>query len=451
MYEIQFSRPHLLLAAATTLILSIAAPMPGVAEIKSLTQLSSKEIGPFDGKPYREIEARMEGDAPGGDYAVPVTLILPTEAADHNGFAVVDIINTVTIGKPEFVVGGKPLPLARGHMGDEFLFGRGHVYVGVIWDKAATDALKSGTIAAPADGYTIIRDAATLARDPGKFLPDDAGAAPTSGKIIAYGYSQTGSLLRGWYAGHLNKKDGAPVFDGGLVAGASGGCRDLATSEWKVCEGALADGGKVISLSTETDAEWGGYYERGESADYRFIEIAGVSHIPATEADFRNLGMPEQNPADFGPVIRAALVNLEEWLEGKNPPPSASIELAATPSKEADGVGVRPAARDADGNAKGGVRLPHMPTILADGRQAGAPLGSYGGIAWKYEKSNGFFAISGTFTPFPPSKIKALYPNHKTYVAAVTAAAQDLAAKRYILPEDADAYVAVAERSDIGR
>lgn len=451
MYRISFSRSYLMLTAAMVLGFSVTGASSSWAEITSLTALSSKDIGPFNDKPYREMEARLEGSAPGGPYAVPITLVLPARAEDHNGFAVVDIINTVTIGKPEFVSGGAPLPLARGHMGDEFLFGRGNAYVGVMWDKAATEALKNGTIAAPADGYTIIKDAAALARDPGRFLPADAGAAPSSGKIIAYGYSQTGSLLRGWYVDHHNTQDGALIFDGGMVAGASGGCRDLQTAEWKICDGALADGGKVISLSTETDAEWGGYYERGESPDYRFLEIAGVSHIPATEADFRNLGMPEQNMIDFGPAFRAALVNLQEWLNGTNPPPSASMELAATPSKEADGVGVRPAARDADGNAKGGVRLPHMPTILADGTKAGAPLGQYTGIAWSYEKTNGFFAISGTFTPFPPDKVKALYPTHETYVAAVAAAAQDLAAKRYILAEDADAYIAAAERSNIGR
>jgi Alpha/beta hydrolase domain len=449
MSKIRSYRSRLLLTAATAAGFSIAAP--GWAEITSLTALGSKDIGPFNGKPYREIEARMEGSAPGGPYAVPITLVLPKRAEDHNGFALVDIINTVTIGKPEFVIGGKPLPLARAHMGDEFLFGRGNTYVGVMWDKAATDTLKIGTIAAPADGYTILKDAATLARSPADLLSADVGAAPASSKVIAYGYSQTGSLLRGWYVDHHNTQDGALIFDGGLVAGASGGCRNLQTAEWKVCAGAITDSGKIISLSPESDAEWGGYYERGESPDYRFFEIAGVSHIPATEADFRNLGMPEQNMIDFGPAFRAALVNLEDWLNGRNPPPSASIELAATPTREADGVGVRPAVRDADGNAKGGVRLPHMPTILADGNRAGAPLGSYTGMAWNYEKRNIFFAISGTFTPFPQDKIKALYPDHETYVAAVTAAAQDLAAKRHILPEDADAYVTAAENSNIGR
>jgi hypothetical protein len=197
MYRINFSRRYLMLTTAMVLGFSVIGAPFSWAEITSLTALSSKDIGPFNDKPYREIEARLEGSAPGGAYAVPITLVLPARAEDHNGFAVVDIINTITIGKPQFVVGGAPLPLARGHMGDEFLFGRGNAYVGVMWDKTATDTLKTGTIAAAADGYTIIKDAAALARDPAKFLPADAGPAPSSSKLVAYGYSQTGSLLRG--------------------------------------------------------------------------------------------------------------------------------------------------------------------------------------------------------------------------------------------------------------
>ena len=37
-------------------------------------------------------------------------------------------------------------------------------------------------------------------------------------------------------------------------------------------------------------------------------------------------------------------------------------------------------ATDADGNVKGGVRLPHMPTVLPNGERVGAPRGVYGGL-----------------------------------------------------------------------
>lgn len=437
------------LSAVVALILA-AAP-PADAEVKGLTVLSAKDSGPFRGKAYREVEAQMEGSAPGGAYAVPVTLAFPKEASDHNGFAIVDVINTHTVGNEQWVLGGQPFPLARIHVGDDFLFGTGNVYVGVMWDKTTVDMLGNGTIATPADGYTILRDAATLARNPADHLSADAGIVPASGKIVAYGFSQTGGLLRGWYFDHLNSQGGAPTFDGALIGGAGGACYDLNTSEWKGCDGAVADGGKVISLLPETDVEWGGYAERGEHPDYRVVEIAGVSHIPASVADFRGHGLPEQNPVGFEPVVRAALVNLQAWLSGTEPPPSIAIELSDATPRDFDGASVRSAARDADGNAEGGVRLPHMPAVLEGGKKAGAPLGRYTGFAWDHEKSNFYFTISGTFTPFPAGKLEALYPDHEAYVAAVAAAAEDLAAKRYILPEDAAAYIEAAEQTDIGR
>jgi hypothetical protein len=87
------------------------------------------------------------------------------------------------------------------------------------------------------------------------------------------------------------------------------------------------DGAKVIALVPQTDVKWGADLERAEHPDYRYIEIAGVSHIPASATDFREAGMPEQNPVDFGSVFRAALVNLKAWLNGEAPPPSVEMEL----------------------------------------------------------------------------------------------------------------------------
>jgi hypothetical protein len=430
---------------------SITLGGPASAEITKITVASTADIGPFRAKSYREVQATMEGTAPGGAYSVPITLAYPQAAADHNGFAIVDVVNTITIGKEQWVLGGRPLPLARMHMGDDFLFGTGNAYVGVIWDKKAVEALGNGKIAAPADGYTILRDTAGLARDPAKYLPDGAGTMPSSGKIVAYGYSQTGGLLRGWYFDHLNSQGGSPTFDGALVGGAGGGCFDLQKVEWKGCSGTLADGGKVISLLTETDVERGGDAERGDGPDYRVIEIAGVSHIPVSAADFRSHGMSQQNPVGFEPVFRAALVDLEEWLNGRDPPASVAIELSDAAPRTFNGDPVRAAARDDDGNAKGGVRLPHMTTVLTDGTKVGAPLGHYTGFAWDYEKSNFFFTISGTFTPFPDDKLRALYPTRDAYVSLVSAAAKELVAQRYVLTEDADAYIEAAKKKNIGQ
>jgi hypothetical protein len=391
----------------------------------------------------------MEGMAPGGAYAVPVTLVFPKDAAAHNRVAVVDVVQTGTIGNKQFPLVGGPKPFARGHMGDAFLFGTGHAYVAVMWDKRATDALKSGTIAAPSDAYTILADAAALAREPAKHLAAEAGLAPASDTVIAYGFSQTGALLRDWYARKRNSRAGSPVFDGALVAGASGQCVNLDKGEGEACGGVVSDGGKVMVISTESDAERGGGSDRGDDPDYRVFEVAGVSHIPATEDDFRQHGLPGQNPVDFGPAVRAALINMENWITGTAPPANALIEFTGDPPRDVGGFPYRKAQRDADGNAVGGLRLPHMPTTLENGVRAGAPLGAYNGLDWAHEQDNRYFFSSGTYQPFLPDKLKALYPDHNAYVAAVTASAEDLVRHRYIVEEDAAAYIQAAKAAPI--
>jgi Alpha/beta hydrolase domain len=99
----------------------------------------------------------------------------------------------------------------------------------------------------------------------------------------------------------------------------------------RVCADGLADRGKVVWLATESDAQWSGGTERGDNPGHRTVEIAGVSHIPVFLGDFRTYGHPTQNPVSYQSVFRAALVNLEEWLDGKESPPSVAIELSAMP------------------------------------------------------------------------------------------------------------------------
>jgi hypothetical protein len=298
------------LAAGVALSLALVVPSPGRAEITKITVTSAKDIGPFGGKAYREVEAMMEGKAPGGPYAVPVTLAFPKSPADHSGVAVVDIVNTATIGRAQWVIGGRALPLTRIHMGDAFLFGGGRSYVALIWDKAAVEALKTGSIAAPADGYTIIGDAGELARNSARYMPDGPPPVKT---VIAYGFSQTGELLRGWHADKYNTRSGRSIFDGSLVGGAGGSCRDLIVQKGKRCPGAVADGGKVIVFATETDVESGGFEERANRPGYRVIEVAGVSHIPPARRIFASPECPSR--ARSISVLRCALRS-SRWKPG---------------------------------------------------------------------------------------------------------------------------------------
>ena len=100
---------------------------------------------------------------------------------------------------------------------------------------------------------------------------------------------------------------------------------------------------------------------------------------------------------------------------------------------------------DADGNVAGGVRLPHMPTVLPNGAQAGAPLGVYGGLDPDYLRPINYFAwMGGTFAPFSAEELARRYPSREAYVQLVRTAAAALLADRFLLQEDYDAYLQAA-------
>jgi hypothetical protein len=256
--------------------------------------------------------------------------------------------------------------------------------------------------------------------------------------------------LRGFYFRQLNTKHGDLTFDGALIASANGGCGTLDEPR-PPCVGPPPAGGKVIAVNTESEAERGGVDERGETREYRAFEVPGTSHLPTSRADFRGLGAPRQNPVGAFPVYRAALASLQRWISGTEPPPSIYITLREGPPDALRGGPFRPAVRDADGNALGGVRLPHLRTTLPDGKVVGAPLGTYNGLDLALKDTNTFFLIGGTFAPLEPDRLRAVYPTREAYVSAVAAAVKDLVAKRYLLQEDADAYVEAAARTEIGR
>ena len=418
------------------------------AEITSVSLVSSTKLGSYDHRAYQGASLRMAGTAPGGAYDVPVTLAYPKRTRDHSGVALVDPINTAFLAYPDELPAPAtrvPLEQAHVHIGDHYLYGSGHVYLSVEWDKQTLEADGRGTIAEGGDAFTIIRDAAALARDP-SMIP--AQVRPrASGIVVAYGYSNTGGLLREFYRSHANSSGGL-AFDGALYGGAGGFCLDPAVSGSSgfLCgDGPVSDGGKVIAFNGEGDAEWAGFLERGQTDDYRLMEIAGTAHAPKTSFPFTDA--PSQNPADFRPVVRASLRNLIDWIGGTPPPDSNYITLQEEVG-DLFGFPFREAFRDADGNALGGVRLPHM-TATYHGREVGAPLGTY--EPFEFNTDNFFTFVGGHFTPFDPARLAALYPSHGIYVKRVVGAVVRLVQRREILAEDGIAIIREAVYSNIGK
>lgn len=94
--------------------------------------------------------------------------------------------------------------------------------------------------------------------------------------------------------------------------------------------------------------------------------------------------------------------------------------------------------RDADQNALGGVRLPDLDAPVA----TYAPNNGGGNVP-------GACLLLGTTTPFSPDRIRQLYPNHATYVAKFTAAADRALRAGYLLRPDHDEAVARARTANV--
>ena len=228
---------------------------------------------------------------------------------------------------------------------------------------------------------------------------------------------------------------------------------------------------------------------------------------PACPGTGYGQGSLPANPLPHRETVNALRVHFRDWvMKGVEPPPSVYPTLAAgtlvEPTKQAmgfptipglpattptglinpvlaydfgpefnyaDGAGVitkvPPAIKrvignkvpkvDADGNELGGV-----PVVLLE-----APLGTY--LGWNITAA-GFHKgqlcnYAGGMVPFARTKAERLanedprpsleerYGDHAGYVQAVKAATQKALKARFLLPEDADALINQAEKSDVLR
>ena len=267
---------------------------------------------------------------------------------------------------------------------------------------------------------------------------------------------------------------------------------------------------KVIATNTGTE------YWRGDAA-LLHVDPAGTRDLPdqpETRAYFiagaqhggGSLPLADRSPIDpaargahrfnithYGPIFRAALVNLERWVcDGVEPPPSLvphvadgtavprgrvlatfrTLPTATVPDvthlttmprldfgPEADRVATTfppgadapfptlVTAVDADGNEVTGIRLPDVAVPLATLMGWNPRHPDTGGVGQ-------IMPLTGSTVPFPVSAaerastgdprlaIEERYRDRDDYLARVRVAAADLAAKRYIL--DADVEVCVA-------
>ena len=432
-----------LLLAAVAFVGVLLSDSVARASVTDISVKSVKNLGSFAGKPYREAAIQVSGTAAGGAYSVPAVLAYPSRRSDANGFALVDPYNTVLYQVEGWPGGPFLVPEARRFLGDEYTFGRGNVYIAVLWDKSVLEKLDVGFIAAAIDAYDVLRDTAALVRTPKSMpYPRRFHRPPAASRVVAAGYSASADLLRNFYTTHENTAEGL-TFDGALLAASQASCVSPDWTTYYLCPGVVADGGKMLTVNSQADVEFAGFLGRGQTSDYRVLELAGTAHIPVPLFDFRKLGNPHQNPISNSPALRAAHANLLRWIKGTPAPTAPNITLQDVEPVDLGGFPYIPSAHDSDGNAIGGVRLPHM-TSVVHGKPAGAPLGTYEGL--NFNTDNPFLIASGTFFPFSQARLNELYPTHRAYVHRVRRAADQLLQERLILNSDRGEYVRAAKR-----
>ncbi|MDR0396893.1 MAG: hypothetical protein LBH66_06290 [Oscillospiraceae bacterium] len=262
-------------------------------------------------------------------------------------------------------------------------------------------------------------------------------------RLVAYGASQSGSRIRA-YANGVQPIESTfdalmPILDGGhasdfLEAAAhgvkGGGSRDVPAK----VRGDLRV--PVLSMTTQTEAAFLFGTRQPDSNVYRSWEITGSPHFPAQLSTIiantlirdgiaeGSVSVPDHpDNVDWYPVLEAAFVRVNEWMQGESTPPRfPPIQISLLRFTYSN---------DKHGNAQGGLRLPEItvPTATYD-------VSIFGGLL-------------GKTTPFSRDRLAELYPTHEDYVAKVTSAAAQAREDGILLPFRAQEYIDEAIAADI--
>lgn len=300
-----------------------------------------------------------------------------------------------------------------------------------------------------------------------------AGAVPglRVERALLSGWSATGTFVRLFLReGFDRRHEGA--IDGGAIFISSGGAGDAGYPALSpdTPAPALDDprrtvrdiGIPVIEVLTECESETHEHQVRDDSDapgdPYRLYQVAGTGHIEAwskgrlandtqlAEVDRSIPRVPiveRDSDSRLDLVARAILTRLDDWVAGRRVPPTQPRFGYDGPQLDDGGRGL---ARDADGNALGGVRTPWIE----------APLGRYfphGTVApdapalpsWMpfADPARGAWLRAIT-DPFPRERVLERFGSEEEYVAAFTAATRSLADAGLLLDADVPELLASA-------
>jgi hypothetical protein len=192
----------------------------------------------------------------------------------------------------------------------------------------------------------------------------------------------------------------------------------------------------VLISNTENEALSYAPARQPDSDRFRFWEYTGLDHTGGVAGAERlnaymdrefGFALPTPNcplpveTIDSGPIGAAGTVAVDRWIrDGRAPERLPRIALT-------DGEPVD-VARDALGNARGGIRIPPVAVPTAT---YGAPNG---------ERANLQCFLLGYEVRFTDEELRSLYPSFAAYAARVRRAAATAERLRFLLPEDAARY-----------
>jgi hypothetical protein len=416
------------------------------------------------------------------------TRILVRRPKDHRRFSGVAILEPLN---PSADI---DLPIMWAESHEQFM-ADGHAWIGLTIKPNTIKALKNfdpvryATVAmpnprpAPACGDaqinplsrpTTTADETGLAWDmisqAGVLLKSQAKANPLgrpASRVYMSGQSQTAGYARTYasvFGKDITTREGRPLFDAYLYSGSPPWQVPLHQCREDLPEGdprliTAAAGVPVIEMFTQGDMGTNIQTRRADSdgpADlFRRYEIAGAAHVDpweqysfAADADTRRAkgrmateaddGCTPKNvePSDFPVryVFNAAWRNLDEWVRKGIPAPHG-VPLELRPEASKTFLPDAAFVEDPLGNARGGVRTPHVDVATA--RWIGAKSGPFRCLFYGYK------------LPFDAQKLKSLYGNRSGYVAKVRASVAELQSQRWLTVTDGAAIVREAGQLEI--
>jgi len=364
----------------------------------------------------------------GNPYKTRMMIRRPTDPAKFNGVVVVEWTNVTSLMDT-------PQVWFRNH---EQLMRAGYAYVGIAAQNLHIAAvpnglrnwspLRYGTLDIADDdlSYDVFAQGVQAVRS----VPAVLGGLPVR-RVIATGVSQSATRLA-VYINAIHPRDPA-ILDGAQpIIGGQRIREDLTIPVMKVLSEVEFPGQQTTIRQPDTD-RFRTWWVTGTSHSENHMRVTSYA-IYLRDLSNPSLAdscaLPTRSRIQFHYVEAAAIDAMVKWIEQGVPPAHSPLPEYASLTPRVV------VARDAYGNALGGIRLATLavPTATSTGQNTGG----------------GNCSLYGVHIPFDTATLASLYPSHEGYVQAITAAAEQNVHDGFLLKEDEQEMLKDAQASIVG-